>query len=76
MREFIEAARILDPLGPERFHLEMEAARIGYAVRDKFVTDPGYMDVSDASRTNPAISLNITIGLLQTQRKVNRVINV
>ncbi len=35
----------LDPLGPERFHLEMEAARIAYAVRDKFVTDPGYMDV-------------------------------
>jgi len=35
----------LDPLGPERFHLEMEAARIAYAVRDNFVTDPGYMDV-------------------------------
>ena len=35
----------LDPLGPERFHLEMEAARLAYAVRDRFVTDPGYMDV-------------------------------
>jgi gamma-glutamyltranspeptidase / glutathione hydrolase len=35
----------MDPLGPERFHLEMEAARIAYTVRDKFVTDPGYMDV-------------------------------
>lgn len=35
----------LDPLGPERFHLEMEAAKIAYAVRDKFVTDPGHMDV-------------------------------
>ncbi len=35
----------LDPLGPERLHLEMEAARIGYAVRDKFVTDPGYMEI-------------------------------
>lgn len=39
----------LDPLGPERLHLEMEAARIGYAVRDKFVTDPGYMDVCHSS---------------------------
>lgn len=35
----------LDPFGPERFHLEMEAARIAYAVRDQFVTDPNYMDV-------------------------------
>lgn len=35
----------LDPFGAERFHLEMEAARIAYAVRDQFVTDPGYMDV-------------------------------
>ncbi|MBD8891433.1 gamma-glutamyltransferase [Roseibium litorale] len=39
----------LDPLGPERLHLEMEAARIGYAVRDKFVTDPGYMDACHTS---------------------------
>ncbi|WP_244274546.1 gamma-glutamyltransferase [Labrenzia sp. OB1] len=35
----------MDPLGAERFHLEMEAARLAYGVRDRFVTDPGYMDV-------------------------------
>ncbi len=35
----------LDPAGAERFHLEMEAARIAYAVRDRFVTDPGFMDI-------------------------------
>ncbi|WP_417671234.1 gamma-glutamyltransferase [Roseibium sp.] len=37
------------PIGPERLHLEMEAARIAYGVRDKFVTDPGYMDVCHSS---------------------------
>ncbi|TYC66392.1 gamma-glutamyltransferase [Stappia sp. BW2] len=35
----------LDPFGPERFHLEMEAARLAYGVREQFITDPGYMDV-------------------------------
>ncbi|MEJ8476336.1 gamma-glutamyltransferase [Roseibium algae] len=39
----------LDPLGPDRMHLEMEASRIAYAVRDKFVTDPGYMDICHAN---------------------------
>lgn len=39
----------LDPLGPERFHLEMEAARIGYSVRDQFVTDPGHMNICHSS---------------------------
>lgn len=35
----------LSPIGPERYHLQMEAARIAYGVRDKFITDPNYMDV-------------------------------
>jgi len=39
----------LDPHGPERFHLEMEAARIAYTVRDRFVTDPYFMDVCHTS---------------------------
>ncbi|MCW2309895.1 gamma-glutamyltransferase [Rhodobium gokarnense] len=33
----------LDPLGPERFHLEMEAARIAYACRDAYIADPAAM---------------------------------
>ena len=33
----------LDPFGPERFHLVLEAARLGYAVRDTHVADDAHM---------------------------------
>src|SRR5436190_12546255 len=33
----------LDPLGPERFHLALEAARIAYSLRDAHVADPDCM---------------------------------
>ena len=33
----------LDPVGPERFHLVLEAARIAFAVRDTHLADAGYM---------------------------------
>jgi gamma-glutamyltranspeptidase/glutathione hydrolase len=33
----------LDPLGPDRFHLALEAARLAYAVRDTDVADPAFM---------------------------------
>jgi len=33
----------LDPFGPERFHLVLEAARMGYAVRDTHIADEPHM---------------------------------
>ena len=36
----------LDPSGPERFHIALEAARLAYAVRDTHVTDPAFMRMS------------------------------
>lgn len=33
----------LDPLGPERFHLVLEAARLAYAVRDTHIADAAHM---------------------------------
>jgi gamma-glutamyltranspeptidase/glutathione hydrolase len=39
----------LDPLGPERFHLALEAARIGYAVRDTHIADAAHMRTAVAA---------------------------
>lgn len=36
----------LDPAGPERFHLEMEAARSAYRVRDQLIADPDCMTIT------------------------------
>jgi gamma-glutamyltranspeptidase / glutathione hydrolase len=33
----------LDPSGPERFHLALEAARLAFGVRDTHIADPAYM---------------------------------
>ena len=38
--------KALDPRGPERFHLVLEAARLGYAVRDTHIADAAHMRVA------------------------------
>jgi gamma-glutamyltranspeptidase/glutathione hydrolase len=35
--------KALPPLGAERFHLQLEAARLGYAVRDTHISEPATM---------------------------------
>ena len=38
--------KALDPLGPDRFHLVLEAARLGFAVRDTHLADADHMRVA------------------------------
>jgi gamma-glutamyltranspeptidase/glutathione hydrolase len=44
----------LDPEGPERFHLVLEAARLGYAMRDTHIADPAHMRLESASLLDKA----------------------
>jgi gamma-glutamyltranspeptidase/glutathione hydrolase len=39
----------LAPLGPDRFHLMIEAARLGYAVRDSHIAEPARMRIPTAA---------------------------
>jgi len=38
----------LDPFGPQRFHLVLEAARLAYAVRDTHIADAAHMRIATA----------------------------
>jgi gamma-glutamyltranspeptidase/glutathione hydrolase len=46
----------LEPLGPERFHLMLEAARMGYAVRDTHIAEPSQMRVATAALNDKAFA--------------------
>jgi gamma-glutamyltranspeptidase/glutathione hydrolase len=35
----------LDPTGPDRFHIQLEAARLAFAVRDTHIAEPSFMRV-------------------------------
>ena len=44
----------LDPHGPDRFHLVLEAARLGFAVRDTHIADAAHMRVAVADLLDKA----------------------
>ena len=44
----------LDPLGAERLHLEVEAARLAYACRDRFVCEPATAEFPASMLLEPA----------------------
>jgi gamma-glutamyltranspeptidase / glutathione hydrolase len=44
----------LDPAGPDRFHLQIEASRLAYRVRDTYLADPEFADVPVADLLSEA----------------------
>ncbi|MEP6443626.1 MAG: gamma-glutamyltransferase [Hyphomicrobiales bacterium] len=58
----------LDPHGPERFHLEMEAARIGYAIRDTHIGDPSTMNVTVEALIDKAFAKGLSATIDPTKR--------
>ena len=45
-----------EPLGPDRFHLMLEAARMGFAVRDTHIAEPSRMRVATAALNEKAFA--------------------
>ncbi|SKC72036.1 gamma-glutamyltransferase 2. Threonine peptidase. MEROPS family T03 [Paraburkholderia hospita] len=46
--------RGMDPLGPEYVHACVEATKLAFAVRDRHITDPDYMNVDPQAFLTPA----------------------
>jgi gamma-glutamyltranspeptidase/glutathione hydrolase len=59
----------LDALGPERFHLMLEAARMAYAVRDTHIADPAHMRVKAAELIDKAFAAGLA-GRIDRARRV------
>ncbi|HEY7229582.1 MAG TPA: gamma-glutamyltransferase [Pseudolabrys sp.] len=58
----------LDPLGPERFHLVLEAARLGYAVRDTHIADEAHMRTLVADLLDKSFARKLAARIDMTKR--------
>jgi gamma-glutamyltranspeptidase/glutathione hydrolase len=58
----------LDPLGPDRFHLMLEAARMAFAVRDTHIAEPSRMRVPTAALNDKAFAKTLAAKLDRTKR--------
>jgi gamma-glutamyltranspeptidase/glutathione hydrolase len=58
----------LDPLGPERFHLALEAARLAYALRDDLIADPSHMQVSVPALLDKELARNLANRIDRSRR--------
>jgi gamma-glutamyltranspeptidase / glutathione hydrolase len=58
----------LDPLGAERFHLMLEAARMAYGVRDTHIADPAHMRVKTADLLDKAFAKKLAGNIDRNKR--------
>ena len=58
----------LDPLGPDRFHIALEAARLAYALRDAHIADPAAMRVSVAALLDKNFAAKLAGGIDRARR--------
>jgi gamma-glutamyltranspeptidase/glutathione hydrolase len=58
----------LEPLGPDRFHLMLEAARMGFAVRDTHIAEPSRMRVETAALNDKAFAKTLAAKLDRSKR--------
>ena len=60
--------KALDPFGPERFHLVLEAARLGYAVRDTHIADIAHMRMPVADLLDKGFAKKLA-GMIDVTRR-------
>lgn len=68
----------LDPLGPERAHLEAEAAKLAYDARDRFIADPAHTTrldhmLSDGTAARLAALIDLGRAMDQVARRTGAI---
>ena len=58
----------LDSLGPDRFHLMLEAARMAYAVRDTHIAEPAFMRVEVPDLIDKAFAKKLAARIDRSRR--------
>jgi gamma-glutamyltranspeptidase/glutathione hydrolase len=58
----------LDPLGPDRFHLVLEAARLGFAIRDTHIADAAHMRTPVADLLDKAFAKKLA-GMIDMKKR-------
>ncbi len=58
----------LDPVGADRFHLQIEAARLSFAIRDTHVAEPSFMRVPVEKLIDKAFAKTLAAKIDKTRR--------